>query len=114
MILWNGARLLRGGLREALDVAPPNELLDRIRSMAAAVPEVRDVEQLRVRKSGLALLVDIHVEVDREITVWHGHEIAHRVKETLVRSELPILDALVHVEPHPPASESDEPGPAEG
>ncbi len=114
VILWNGARLLRGGLREALDVAPPNELLDRIRSMAAAVPEVRDVEQLRVRKSGLALLVDIHVEVDREITVWHGHEIAHRVKETLVRSELPILDALVHVEPHPPASESDEPGPAEG
>ncbi len=105
VILWNGSRLLRSGLREALDAAAPPDIQERIRSMAAEVREVRYVEQVRVRKSGLAFLVDLHVEVDREITVWHGHEIAHRVKESLVTSELPILDVLVHVEPHPPAPE---------
>lgn len=102
VILWNGVRLLRDALRESLDASPPGEVVDRIRSLAADVPEVREVEQLRVRKSGLALLVDIHVEVDPEISVRDGHEIAHRVKDALVGCELPVLDALVHVEPHAP------------
>ena len=101
VILWNGGRLLWNAMKETLDAAPPRDVVERIRSIARSVPEVREVEQLRVRRSGLALLVDIHVEVDPEITVHHGHEIAHRVKEALVECELPILDALVHVEPHP-------------
>lgn len=103
VIVWNGGHLLWNAVRETLDAAPPREVKDRVRAVAAAVPEVMEVEQLRVRKSGLALLVDIHVEVDREISVWHGHEIAHRVKEALVGCELPILDALVHVEPYTPS-----------
>ena len=100
VILWNGGRLFRTALRETLDAAPPTAVLDRIRALAEAVEAVREVEQLRVRKSGLALLVDIHVEVDPEITVREGHEIAHQVKDVLVGCELPVLDALVHVEPH--------------
>lgn len=111
VILWNGGRLLRTAVRETLDAAPDPEVQDRIRGLAGGVPGVREVEQLRVRRSGLAFLVDIHVEVDREISVWDGHEIAHRVKETLLESELPILDALVHVEPHPnPFREADAGG----
>jgi len=104
VILWNGGRLLWNAVRQTLDAAPPREVQERIRDVAASVPEVLDVEQVRVRKSGLALLVDIHVEVDPQITVWHGHEIAHRVKEALVGCELPILDALVHVEPYTPST----------
>ena len=105
VILWNGGRLLWNAVRETLDAAPPRVVQERVRAVAAGVPEVLEVEQLRVRRSGLALLVDIHVEVDREITVWHGHEIAHRVKEALVGCELPILDALVHVEPYTPSTQ---------
>ncbi|MDT8340365.1 MAG: cation diffusion facilitator family transporter [Longimicrobiales bacterium] len=106
VILWNGGRLLWRAVREALDAAPPREVRDRIARLAGSVPGVLAVEQLRVRKNGLTYLVDIHVEVDREISVWHGHEIAHRVKEALVECELPVLDALVHVEPYPNAAQA--------
>ena len=41
------------------------------------------------------------VEVDGDISVRAGHEIAHLVKDGLLRSDLRILDALVHVEPRP-------------
>ena len=103
VILWNGGRLLGRAIKDVLDAAAPPAVRAHIRDLASAVPRVEDVEQLRVRRSGLAWLVDIHVEVDPDLTVREGHDVAHDVKEALVLSELPILDALVHIEPHDPA-----------
>ena len=99
VIAWNGARLFRGGLRELLDVAAPRDVHDRVRALAAAVDGVRGIDELRVRRSGLVYLVDIHVEVDGDLTVRRGHSLGHLVKDRLLDSELPILDVLVHVEP---------------
>jgi cation diffusion facilitator family transporter len=105
VIAWNGVRLFRGGLSEVLDVAAPAEIHDRIRSVAGAVAGVVAVEELRVRRSGLVFLVDIHLEVDGDISVRRGHEIGHVVKDRLLGCEVPILDVLVHVEPQWPHAE---------
>ncbi len=99
VIAWNGVHLLRSGLRDVLDAAAPDEVTDRVRAIASAVPDVHDIDEIRVRRSGLVYLVDIHVEVDGSLTVRRGHEIGHEVKDRLIASELPILDALVHIEP---------------
>ncbi|HET9947441.1 MAG TPA: cation diffusion facilitator family transporter [Longimicrobiales bacterium] len=99
VIAWNGMRLFKGGLRELLDVTAPPEVHRRVRALAGTVPGVARVEALRVRRSGLVYLVDIHVEVDGAMSVRESHALAHRVKDRLLGSELPILDALVHVEP---------------
>jgi cation diffusion facilitator family transporter len=101
VITFNGVRLFRASLREVLDVTAPEEICDLIREIAQSVPGVEGVGLLRVRQSGLALWVDIHVEVEGDIPVRAGHEIAHLVKDGLLDSDLRILDALVHVEPHP-------------
>jgi cation diffusion facilitator family transporter len=101
VIAFNGVRLFRAGLDEVLDAAVPPELEAEIRRTALSVNEVRAIDTCRVRRSGLGLLVDIHVEVDAQLTVREGHELAHRVKDVLLDAELGILDVLVHVEPHP-------------
>ena len=101
VITFNGVRLFRASLREVLDVTAPEEIRELIREIARSVPGVEGVDLLRVRQSGLALWVDIHVEVDGDISVRAGHEMAHLVKDGLLNSDLRILDALVHVEPHP-------------
>ncbi len=100
VIAFNGVRLFRASLREVLDVTAPKEIRDRVRQIAESVPGVDGVDLLRVRQSGLALWVDIHVEVKGEISVRAGHHIAHLVKDGLLHSDLRILDALVHVEPY--------------
>jgi len=99
IIGYNGVRLLRASLSEVLDVAAPPEVESRIRDLAARVTGVSGVDVVRVRRSGLVFLVDIHVEVEPELTVRAGHRIGHEVKDALINSELPILDALVHIEP---------------
>ena len=100
VITFNGVRLFRVSLREVLDVTASEEIRDLIREIVQSVPGVEGVDLLRVRQSGLALWVDIHVEVEGDISVRAGHEIAHLVKDGLLDSDLRILDALVHVEPH--------------
>ena len=101
VISYNGIRLFRASLKEVLDVAAPDEIRDSIRKVTESVPGVEGVDLLRVRRSGLVLWVDIHVEVDGELSVRAGHEIAHLVKNRLMDSDLRILDALVHIEPTP-------------
>ncbi len=104
VIAFNGSRLLRGALREMLDVSPPPESVARILEIASAVPEVLMLDKCRVRRSGLVMFVDLHVVVDGDLTVNHGHRIAHDVKDALISSELSIQDVTVHVEPGKPGS----------
>jgi divalent metal cation (Fe/Co/Zn/Cd) transporter len=57
------------------------------------------VEKCMVRKSGHRYWVDMHVEVDPEMSVQRGHGIAHDVKD-VVREKFPAVgDVLVHIEP---------------
>jgi len=99
VIAWNGSRLFRSAIREVLDAAAPPEIAARVRELAGGVTGVTGIDDLRIRRSGLVWLVDIHVEVDGAQSVRQGHEIAHRVRDRLEQSEFPIREALVHIEP---------------
>lgn len=99
LIGFNGWRLLRPALEEAMDTAPPRAVEESVRAIAAAVPGVFALDQCRVRKMGVELYVDIHIEVDASLTVYAGHEIAHAVKDAIRNSNPAVADVLVHVEP---------------
>lgn len=99
VIAFNGVRLLRNAWREILDASLPNRVIDDIRDIAGRVDGVAGIDMCRVRKSGLGLWIDIHVEVPGEMTVHNGHEISHRVKNALLASGHNVMDAVVHIEP---------------
>lgn len=99
IIAFNGWRLLRPSMNELMDAAPNQQIIDRIKKIAATVEGVERVEKCMVRKVGHLYFVDMHVEVDPQMTVSRGHEIAHDVKDK-VRENVPaVRDVLVHVEP---------------
>lgn len=99
IILFNGYRIFRAALDEIMDAAAPRTLQEEVRGIASAVPGVVRIEKCLIRKSGLNLFVEIHVEVDGALTVARGHEIGHRVDAQLKASDLRIQHVLVHVEP---------------
>lgn len=99
VIAATGLRLLVATTRDLLDVAPPKSFEEDVRQLAAKVEGVKGVEKCRIRKSGLAYYVDLHIEVDGEATVREGHKISGKVRSTLRNSGLKIADVLVHVEP---------------
>jgi cation diffusion facilitator family transporter len=105
VIAFNGVRLFRSALTEILDVSPPPELIAEVRQIAGTIPGVIELEKCRVRSSGLILFIDLHVVVDRNLTVARGHEISHQVKDALLASKLGIRDVTIHIEPGEPRSQ---------
>ena len=99
VIAWNGWRLLRPAFNELMDRSPDRELIRKNRAAAGNIAGVGGVEKCFVRKMGWQFLVDMHVEVDPQMTVKNSHRIGHEVKDK-VRAEIPsVRDVLIHIEP---------------
>ncbi len=95
----NGWLLLRPPLSELMDEAPDPKIVERIRQIAAEASGVARVEKCFVRKAGHLFFVEMHIEVDPQMTVLRSHEIAHDVKDK-IRDAMPaVSDVLVHIEP---------------
>ena len=102
LIGWNGWRLLRQALNELMDRSPSQEMIDHVREIAHSNPGVDRIEKCLVRKMGYHYFVDLHVEVDPEMSVRQSHAIAHQVKDR-IREQIPsVHDVLVHIEPSIP------------
>ena len=100
IIAWNGCRILRPAFDELMDRRPTSGIVEEIERVAESIPDVECVEKCVVRKAGKVYLVDMHVEVDPDMSVKRAHEIAHTVKDK-VRETMPaVQDVLVHIEPH--------------
>lgn len=100
VIATNGTRFLILAVGELMDVSPDDAFLATVREAALSMEDVRGVEKIFARKMGSRFLVDMHLEVDPEITVKQGHDIGHRVKAMLLEQNERIADVLVHLEPH--------------
>ena len=103
VIAFNGLLVFRRAFGEVMDTAASPETQDAVRRIATSVPGVVAIDKCRVRRSGLALLVDIQIVVDPAITVFAGHKLAHQVQDALVAADLAITHVSVHVEPAPTA-----------
>ena len=99
-ILYNSYLIFRPALGEIMDENVYDDVVEEIRKISLTVPGVLGTEKCFVRKAGMKYHVDLHAIVDAAITVKQGHEIAHRLKDTL-RAQIPQLDnVLIHIEPN--------------
>jgi cation diffusion facilitator family transporter len=98
-ILYNSFLIFRPALGEIMDEHLYDDLIDTIRLVAKAVEGIIDTEKCFIRKSGMKYHVDLHARVKATISVKEGHDLAHKLKDTL-RAEIPELGhVLIHIEP---------------
>ncbi len=101
IVVLTGIRVLRDASLELMDTMPSDDKIAEIRQVAMSVSGVRGVDKTYARKTGFSYHVDLHIEVDPEMTVAASHQIAGHVR-SLVRERLSwVADVLVHVEPGP-------------
>ncbi|MCB9383552.1 MAG: cation transporter [Bryobacterales bacterium] len=104
VVIFTGVRVVREASLELMDTMPDDKLIDQARRVALEVDGVSGVEKCYARRTGLQFHVDIHIEVDPQMTVQHSHDVAAAVR-TRLREELDwVADVLVHVEPDPNAA----------
>jgi cation diffusion facilitator family transporter len=89
-------KLGKKAINDLIDTVPP-EMAARIASTAMVVG-VREVRQVRVRRSGPETFVDLTLVVARAESLERSHEIACGA-EAAIKRDLPRADVVVHVEP---------------
>ena len=99
IILINAYLIFRPALGEILDEDMYDDLLQKIKLLSKEVTGVLAIEKCHIRKTGMSYCVDIHLIVNGNITVKEGHDIAHRLKDTLQEQIPSIASVLIHVEP---------------
>ncbi len=98
-ILYNSYLIFRPALGEIMDEHVYDDLIEEIRTIAQTVEGVSNTEKCFIRKIGLKYNVDLHARVNAMLTVKEGHEIAHRLKDT-IRGKMPQIEhLLIHIEP---------------
>lgn len=101
IVIFLGFRVVHETALHLMDTMPDDRQMSQIRDVALRVQGARAIEKCYARKTGLRYHVDLHLEVDPELTVRASHDIARAVKRT-IKAELDwVEDVLVHVEPYP-------------
>jgi cation diffusion facilitator family transporter len=85
-------------LHDLVDRAADEEEVAAIRHTIASTPGVLGVHDLRTRKMGDLIIVDAHLEVQYDITVEAGHDIAV-LAQTRVMARHRVLNLMTHVDP---------------
>lgn len=99
-ILYNSYKIFKPALGEIMDEHLYDDLIADIRKVSLTVDGVVATEKCFIRKSGMKYHIDLHATVNANITVKRGHEIAHKLKDTL-RNDIPQLGhVLIHIEPN--------------
>jgi cation diffusion facilitator family transporter len=101
IVIVTGIRVVRDTSLELTDTMPPPGMLAEIRNHANQVRGVDGVEKCFARKTGFQYHVDLHVEVDPDMTVAESHLLGHRVQEHILRKVPYVAGVLVHIEPRP-------------
>ncbi|MBK5721948.1 cation transporter [Dysgonomonas sp. Marseille-P4677] len=99
IILYNSYRILKPAWGEMMDKDMYTDMANDISNFAKGVSGVMNTEKCFIRKSGMTFYVDLHIIVDKNITVKEGHDIAHDLKRRLMEYMPEIANILIHVEP---------------
>jgi len=75
-------------------------VLKTIETIVLKVDGVESVHAVRSRFHGSGLHVDLHIQVDENLTVREGHTISGICKRRLLDEGPDIVDVLVHIEPY--------------
>jgi ferrous-iron efflux pump FieF len=98
-ILYSAWHIGHEAFQLLMDRELPDEQRQRIRHAALAHDRVRGVHDLRTRRSGHDIFIQMHLVLDDELSLFDAHEIADEV-EASIREIHPEADILIHKDPH--------------
>jgi cation diffusion facilitator family transporter len=97
-LVWGAVGVLREGADQLMDHELPAAERARVLAVAADDPQVRDVHELRTRMAGPTLHMQMHMDLDPELTLEAAHRIVQAAEDRL-RAAWPHADVLIHPDP---------------
>lgn len=105
MIAFMGFKMGWSALMDLADRSVDKKTLDRITNVIRDTPGLVDFHDLKTRKSGDFILVELHLDLPGYMTIAEAHDIADEV-ESRIKKAVPLVNyVLTHFDPIPVVSE---------
>ncbi len=91
--------LIRTGLDELLERSLPEDMEREILGIVTADPEIREPHNLRTRRIGASIAIEVHIRVDGAMTVAHSHALTVGIERRLRERFGDGTMIAIHVEP---------------
>ena len=99
MIVKMGWDFSWDALHDLMDRSVSLEEDKKITNIILETKGVKGIHDLKTRKMGDMILVDVHIEVDANISVREGHDIAVAARLAVMTSMPAVLNVMSHVDP---------------
>ncbi len=97
-ILIGAWRIGRDSLDHLMDRELDDAVRERIKLLALEHTEVRGIHELRTRRAGQTAFIQLHLEMEPQLTLAEAHAIADMV-EAQIRAAVPASDVIIHQDP---------------
>ncbi len=97
-VLYSSLNMVRNSTSVLMDTAPRGAV-EQLRRQILSVENVEGCHHIRVRRAGIRLFVDAHVEIDGHVPLNQAHQVASKIEDQIAKV-FPNSDVLIHTEPH--------------
>lgn len=97
-LIWRAFGLGREAVDTLMDRELPRDERERIKELIRAHPEVHDLHDLRTREAGGTRFIEMHVELDPEMTLRDVHDVTDALEAEL-QAAFPDVEIIIHPEP---------------
>jgi len=97
-IFYSAFHIGQDSFQQLMDRELPKDILEKIQATAMSHPEVTGTHEMRTRQSGQTRFVQLHLELDEDMSLKRAHEIADEV-EWEIKAFLPGAEVLIHQDP---------------
>jgi cation diffusion facilitator family transporter len=104
-IAWAGLNVLRENMEVLADRAPVSE--HDIQTICRQVSGVRECHRIRSRGRPDDIYIDLHVLLERQLSLEQAHDIASRIEHGLKQHIHGVRDVTVHIEPYTEAERAE-------
>ncbi|MCM8761363.1 MAG: cation diffusion facilitator family transporter [Candidatus Omnitrophica bacterium] len=84
---------------ELMDGAPSSSTIEGIKKIAVKNKDIKKIKDIKVRKMGLDLIIDMTIAVNKDMTVEKGHDITDVVRADIIKKIPSAKEVFIHVEP---------------
>jgi cation diffusion facilitator family transporter len=99
-ILHIGFQTFREAAHDLMDGTAPTDFIEALQALAEGVARVEHVHEMRARRSGQYMIVDLKLEMDPSMTVKESHDVATQVKKLIFERYPGVGDVMIHINPH--------------
>ncbi|MDD2501002.1 MAG: cation diffusion facilitator family transporter [Geobacter sp.] len=99
-ILHIGWETFRGAAHDLMDGSVHGEYIQDVTKLAEAVEHVEHVHEIRARRSGQYIIIDLKLDMDPDMTVKQSHDVATEVKRRIFERFSNVGDVMIHINPH--------------